>query len=214
MKLSYVGALAALSTAALLTACGGKAQYAVQGPIGGLTTPGLTLSNGGETISVPAGATSFSFSRQIDYGTDYEVKIVTNPEHLSCQFNAVPSGSAGHTVSISVPIVCTRNVYAVGGHFTGLFVLTPASGTVAAVPRTLTLLNGSNAGGSVVLTSPTDNTGAGDFSFSMPVADGQSYGVTIDPTSVPAGLNCTIKNATGFVTTSAITNVAVDCLPK
>jgi hypothetical protein len=213
MKLSYVGAMAALSAAALLTACGGKAQYSVQGPIGGLTTPGLTLSNGGETITVPAGATSFTFSRQIDYGTNYEVKIVANPEHLTCQFNATPTGSAGHTVSISVPIVCSRNAYTVGGHFTGLFPVSYAVGTTAAVLRTLTLLNGT-AGGTVVLSSPTDTTGAGDFTFSVPVADGQSYGVTIDPTSVPAGFSCSLKNATGFVTTSAITNVAVDCVPQ
>jgi hypothetical protein len=214
MKLSYVAAIAALGAAALLTACGGKAQYAVQGPVFNLTTPGLTLSNGGETISVPAGATSYTFGRQIDYGTNYEVKIVTQPEHMRCGFNgANPTGSAGHTVSISVQIVCERNSYPVGGRFTGLQVLTPANGTVAAVPRTLTLLNGT-AGGTVVLTSPADNTGAADFVFSTMVPDGQSYGVTIDPTTVPADRTCTVKNGTGFVTTSAITNIAVDCVPK
>ncbi|HEX8404766.1 MAG TPA: hypothetical protein VF670_09120 [Duganella sp.] len=214
MKLSYVGAIAALSAAALLTACGGKAQYSVQGPVINLTTPGLTLSNGGETISVPAGATSYTFSRQIDYGTSYEVKIVKDPEHMTCGFNgANPTGSAGHTVSISVPIVCSRNTYLVGGRFTGLPVLKPADGTVAAVPRTLTLLNGT-AGGTVVLTSPADNTGAADFAFGIRVADGQSYGVTIDPTTVPADRICTVKNGTGFVTTSDITNIAVDCVPK
>lgn len=214
MKLSYVAAIAALSAAALLSACGGKAKYAVQGPVFNLTTPGLTLSNGGETISVPAGATSYTFARQIDYGSNFDVKIVTQPEHMTCGYNgANPTGSAGYTVSISVPIVCTRNAYSVGGRFTGLFVLTPANGTVAAVPRTLTLLNGS-AGGTALLTSPVDNSGAADFVFSVPVNDGQSYGVTLDPTSVPAGLNCTVKNGTGFVTTSAITNIAVDCVPK
>lgn len=214
MKLSYVGAIAALSAAALLTACGGKAQYSVQGPIENLTTPGLSLSNGGETITVAAGATSYTFGRQIDYGTNYEVKIVSQPEHMSCGFNGFnPSGSAGHTVSISVPIICQRNAYSVGGRFTGLQVLTPANGTVAAVPRTLTLLNGT-AGGTVLLTSPADGTGAADFAFSVPVADGQSYGVTIDPTTVPADRTCTIKNGTGFVTTTAITNIAVDCVPK
>lgn len=214
MKLSYVGAVAALGAAALLTACGGKAQYSVQGQISNLSTPGLSLSNGGETISVAAGATSYTFSRQIDYGTSYEVKIVSQPEHMSCGFNGFnPSGSAGQTVSISVPIICQRNAYSIGGRFTGLEAVTPAVGTVAAVPRTLTLLNGS-AGGAAPLTSPADNTGAADFTFSLPVADGQSYGVTIDPTSVPADRTCTVKNGTGFVTTSAITNILVDCVPK
>ena len=214
MKLSYVAAIAAFGAAALLTACGGKAQYSVQGQVVNLTTPGLSLSNGGETITVPAGATSYTFGRQIDYGTNFEVKIVTRPEHMNCDFNgANPGGSAGYTVSISVPVVCRRNTYAVGGRFTGLFVQTPANGTVAAVNRTLTLLNGT-AGGTVLLTSPADNSGAADFVFPVAVADGQSYGVTIDPTSVPAGLSCTVRNGTGFVTTTAITNIAVDCVPK
>jgi hypothetical protein len=214
MKLSYVGAIAALSAAALLTACGGKAQYSVQGPVVNLTTPGLSLSNGGETITVPAGATNYTFGRQIDYGSNFEVKIVTQPEHMTCDFGgANPGGSAGYTVSISVPVVCKRNAYTVGGRFTGLPVKTAAVGTTPAVPNTLTLLNGT-AGGTAILSSPLDNSGAADFAFSIPVADGQSYGVTIDPTSVPAGLSCTIKNGTGFVTNTNITNIAVDCVKQ
>lgn len=215
MKLSYLGAIVAVSAAALMAGCGGKAQYTVQGTIVGLATPGLQLSNGGETISVPAGASSFSFPRQIGYGTSYAVTFAQQPEHMLCQFTSINTGSAGQTVAISVGISCARRVYALGGQFTGLFPVSPAVGTTAAVLRTVTLLNGS-AGGQVTLSSPVDGSGAGDFAFSTPVADGQAYGVTIHPdaTLSSTDINCTVKNGVGVMGEAAVTNLLVECKPK
>ena len=214
MKLSYVGAIVALSAAALVAGCGGKAQYTVQGTINGLATPGLQLSNGGETISIPAGATTFAFPRQIGYGTSYNVTFAQQPEHMGCQFDTINTGSAGQTVAISVAISCVRRAYALGGQFKGL-VPVPAVGTTAAVPRTVTLLNGS-AGGQVTLVSPTDASGTGDFAFPVAVADGQSYGVTIHPdaTLSSADITCTVKNGVGVMGESAVTNLLVECKPK
>jgi hypothetical protein len=214
MKLSYLGAIVAVSAAALLAGCGGKAQYTVQGTISGLATPGLQLSSGGETISVPAGATTFSFPRQIGYGTSYSVTFAQQPEHMICQFDSINTGSAGQTVGISVAIACGRRTYTVGGQFTGLFQV-PAVGTTAAVARTVTLLNGS-AGGAVTLTSPTDGTGAGDFAFTTPVSDGQAYGVTIHPdtTLSSTDITCTVKNGVGVMGEAAVTNLLVECKPK
>jgi len=214
MKLSYLGAIVAVSAAALVAGCGGKAEYSVQGTINGLSTPGLQLSNGGETISVPAGATSFTFPRQIGYGTSYAVGFAQQPEHMLCQFTSINTGSAGQTVAISVGISCARRVYALGGQFTGLFTI-PANGATAAAPRTVTLLNGS-AGGQVQLVSPADGSGAGDFAFSTPVADGQAYGVTIhpDPKLSSTDINCTVKNGVGVMGEAAVTNLLVECKPK
>jgi hypothetical protein len=65
MKLSTLGAVAALILMTALAACGGKAQFAVQGQITGLNNNGLTLSNAGDTIAVPAGAASYAFPHQI-----------------------------------------------------------------------------------------------------------------------------------------------------
>ncbi|SEO38128.1 hypothetical protein SAMN05428959_107107 [Duganella sp. CF517] len=215
MKLSYLGAIVALSAAALVAGCGGKAQYTVQGTINGLATPGLQLSNGGETISIPAGATTFAFPRQIGYGTSYAVTFAQQPEHMACNFDTINTGSAGQTVAISVAISCVRRAYTLGGQFTGLFPVSAAVGTTPAVLRTVTLLNGS-AGGAVTLTSPTDATGAGDFAFSTNVADGQSYGVTIHPdtTLSSADITCTVKNGVGVMGESAVTNLLVECKPK
>ncbi|USX20448.1 hypothetical protein NHH82_32270 [Oxalobacteraceae bacterium OTU3REALA1] len=215
MKLSYLGAILAVSAAAALVAgCGGKAQYSVQGTISGLATPGLMLTNGGETISVPAGATTFTFPRQIGYGTSYNVGFAQQPEHMVCQFTSINTGSAGQTVAISVGIACARRVYALGGQFTGLSQV-PAVGTAAATNRTVTLLNGS-AGGAVTLTSPADGSGAGDFAFPTAVADGQAYGVTIHPdaTLTSADITCTVKNGVGVMGEAAVTNLLVDCKTK
>jgi hypothetical protein len=47
MKFSYLGAGAALILAATLAACGGKAQFTVQGSVTNLKNSGLVLTNGG-----------------------------------------------------------------------------------------------------------------------------------------------------------------------
>ena len=215
MKLSYMGAIVALSAAALVAGCGGKAQYTVQGTISGLATPGLTLRNGGETITVPAGATTFAFANQISYGTSYNISFIQQPDHMNCSFTSINTGSAGQTVAISVGIACARRVYTVGGQFSGLQPVSAAVGTTAAVLRTVTLLNGS-AGGQVTLSSPTDGTGAGDFAFPTAVADGQSYGVTIHPdtTLSSTDITCTVKNGVGVMGEAAVTNLLVECKPK
>ena len=215
MKLSYMGAIVALSAAALVAGCGGKAQYTVQGTITGLATPGLTLSNGGQNITVPAGATTFAFPNQISYGTSYNVGFVQQPDHMLCQFTSINTGSAGQTVAISVGIACARRAYTVGGQFTGLFPKAAAVGTTPAVLRTVTLLNGS-AGGQLTVSSPTDGTGAGDFVFPAAVADGQSYGVTIHPDTTLSSddITCTVKNGVGVMGEAAVTNLLVTCNPK
>lgn len=216
MKLSYMGAIAALGAAVLLAGCGGKAQYTVQGTISGLATTGLILSNGGDTITVPPGATTFAFPNQISYGTAFNVQFAHQPDHMVCGFNQTPNtGSAGQTVAISVAIVCQPRTYTLGGQFTGLQPVSAAVGTTAAVLRTVTLLNGS-AGGQVTLSSPTDGTGAGDFAFPTAVADGQSYGVTIHPdtTLSSTDITCTVKNGVGVMGEAAVTNLLVECKPK
>lgn len=215
MKFSYAGAAVALALAAALAACGGKAQFTVQGAVatvdrsgnvlGALSNSGLVLANGGNTVNVPAGATSFAFAQQIDYGTDYNITIQKNPDHMTCAVSG-GSGSAGHTVSIQASVGCVQNAYALGGRFTGL----TANGTTA---RSVTLINGS-AGGGVTITSAaaTDTaTGTGDFTLGN-VNDGQAYGVTI--LTQPDGLTCTLTNGAGVMHETPISNLQLTCVPK
>ncbi|MET0265500.1 MAG: hypothetical protein ABW202_07800 [Duganella sp.] len=199
MKFSYAGAIAALTLASALTACGGKAQYTVQGTIDGLTSSGLKLTNnGGDEITVAAGATSFAFPKQIDYGTEYRIAITQDPEHMACQV-AGDTGSAGYTVSISAAISCSPLTYGLTGQYTGV---TPnADGTV----RTITLINGS--GGNIA--TITSASSSGNFAFT-PIPYGAVYGVTVLPPT--PGLNCTLQNGTGVMRDTPISNLLLTCV--
>ncbi|MFS2006195.1 hypothetical protein ACEN9F_21495 [Duganella sp. CT11-25] len=205
MKFSYASAGAAMALAAALAGCGGKAQFTVQGLVSGLNNSGLVLANGGNTVTVPVGATTFAFAQQIDYGTEYNITVQTNPAHMTCSV-VNGSGSAGHTVTIQAGVTCSQNTYTLGGQFTGL------TADSAGVARAVTLLNGT-AGGAVTISSAnatTAATGTGDFTLGT-VADGQAYGVTVQ--SQPTGLTCTIANGTGVMHEAAVSNLVLTCVP-
>jgi hypothetical protein len=204
MKFSFVGAAAALTMLAALAGCGGKQQYTVQGSVVNLNNAGLVLTNnGGDDLSVPLGATSFAFSKQIDYGSMYNVVVKTQPAHMTCSWNTSNVGSAGYNVSIDLTLACVQNAYTLGGQITGL--TAAADGTA----RTITLANGST--GSVTISSASATNGAVDFSMGT-VADGQAYGVTfIDSNN---GLTCSVTNGTGVMHETAISNIVVACAPK
>jgi hypothetical protein len=206
MKFSYASAVAAMALMATLAGCGGKAQFTVQGTVTGLKNSGLVLANGGSTVSVPTGATSFAFPQQIDYGTEYNITVQTNPAHMNCGVS-LGSGSAGYTVSIQAQVTCQQNSYTLGGQFTGL--KAKADGTA----RTVTLLNGT-AGGTVLVSSVNgDTNGAGSFAFGSLVEDGAAYGVTVvdDATS---DVVCTLANGAGVMHETAVTNLLLTCVPK
>lgn len=193
MKANHVRTVAALATILALSACGGKASFDVGGTIAGLRNTGLVLANNGDTVSLPAGATSFTFPKRAEYGDDYAITVKTQPAHMTCQVGN-GSGSAGHLTSISASVVCTQNAYTIGGKVVGL-----TAGTVV-------LTNGSN-------TSPeTVTKDAPDFVFDQPVEDGQPYGVTV--LTQPETLFCTVANGTDVMGEANRTNILVTCVPK
>lgn len=203
MKFSYVSAVAALAAAAALAGCGGKAQYTVQGTITGLANSGLILANNGsDTVTVASGATSFAFSKQIDYGTDYNITVKQQPAHMNCVVSGA-TGSAGHNITIQSLVSCAQNEYTLGGQFTGL--TAAADGTA----RTVVLLNGSNV--QLTVSSASGTSGTGEFLFGSTVADGQAYGVTI--LTQPTGLTCTLANGTGVMHEAAVSNLLLTCVP-
>ncbi|MCU6502506.1 hypothetical protein LPN04_32390 [Rugamonas sp. A1-17] len=213
MKFSTLSAVAALMLAAALSACGGKAQFAVQGTIDGLNNSGLVLANGSDTLPVASGSTSFTMPHQISYGTDYNVTVLTNPAHQTCAPVSGASGSAGHTVAIAVAIRCVQNSYTVGGRFTGLFPNNDATATTTATPRVVVLLNGSSGGQVSVSSANATDTVAGSGEFVLPaVADGAAYGVTI--LSQPADLNCSLTNNIGVINGVNVSNMILSCKPQ
>ena len=201
MKSSCLRPLVALLLVAGLAACGGKASYDVSGTISGLNNNGLVLANGSDTVSPSAGATSFTFPKRIDYGTDYNITVKTPPAHMNCSV-AGGTGSAGHYVSIEAFVTCQQNTYAVGGTVTGL----TADGLV--------LANGSDPN---TLTLTKSTTTPGTFTMPTLVADGDSY--TINVVTNPANLTCKVDTdpATGLSTgvgvmgETAVTKVKITC---
>lgn len=206
MKFSFVSTTAALVMMVALAGCGGKQQYTVQGTITSLNNSGLILTNnGGDDLAVPSGATTFAFSKQIDYGTMYNVQIKQDPAHMTCGWSTsgINIGSAGYNVSIQMGLVCEQNKYTLGGQVSGL--TAAADGTA----RSITLTNGSS--GSVTLSSASATNGALDFSVGS-VADGSAYGVTFVDTN--NGLTCDVTNGVGVMHETAISNIVVACRNK
>lgn len=192
MKVQSIAA-AALA-AVILAGCGGKASFNVAGTVNGLANPGLVLQNGNDTISVPAGATSFSFPNAISYGTEYLVSVKSQPNHMEC--TVVPGterGSAGHTAVINVQVSCVQKTYSVGGSVVNL------------LGDQLVIVNGSTAGSTTIL------KGATSFTYGSKIPVGQSYGLTVltqpkDPAQV-----CTIANGTDVMGDADRANVVITC---
>ena len=97
--------------------------YSIGGTITGLTTTGLVLqNNGGDNITLPIGATSFTFPTKLVSGASYSVKVFTQPTGLICYLN-LANGAGTITTNVnSVSIGChgttAIRVYGQGGVFT------------------------------------------------------------------------------------------------
>lgn len=95
-------ALLAALTAFALSACGGgsgsatstptPSSHTVGGKISNLAATGLVLANASETISVPMGATTFTFPAKLNVGSSYQVSIVSQPLGFA-SFCAISSAS-------------------------------------------------------------------------------------------------------------------------
>ncbi|HEX7646818.1 MAG TPA: hypothetical protein VF450_05365, partial [Noviherbaspirillum sp.] len=74
-----LAAIAAIAALAGLAACGGYSAISIGGTVVGLTTDGLVLANGSNTVAVPANATSYTFPQQIGNYASYSVSIQSQP---------------------------------------------------------------------------------------------------------------------------------------
>jgi hypothetical protein len=175
---------------------GGTSVYTVGGAITGLTTSGLTLAWGSQTVSPAANATTFTFPTAEATGTAYSVSVSAQPAGATC---TVANGSgtiAGANVT-NIAVTCTANTYSIGGTIQGY---TQAQGSVG-TPTLLKLANGSD--------SVTPAFGDTSFTFNTKVPSGTAYNVTVAQN--PTGLNCTVGQAQGTVASANVTNVSVTC---
>lgn len=207
MKSFLIRPALALALAAGLAACGGsdKAEFTVAGSVQNLLYPGLKLvNNGGETIDIapPAkagDAVTYAFPTKLEYGDTYNVQIPDGgqPAHQTCTLNSnypTNSDTAGRLAQIDIQFACSLNVFGIGGTVSGL----TAEGLV--------LANGSTGGTATLAKDATS------YTFSLPVAYGQTYGVTV--LTQPTGLTCSVANPAGTMGDAAVTNINVTCVPR
>ena len=162
--------------------------HTLGGTVSGLAVNGLVLANGGATLTLNSGATTFAFPTALATGTAYEVSVQTQPAGEMCSV-ASGTGTVGTADIANVVVTCSLQSYTLGGGITGL------------TTGGLVLANGSDR-----LPVPA---GASTFTLPTPVASTSSYTVTV--ATPPTGLSCSVANGTGTVGAANVTNIAVTC---
>jgi uncharacterized repeat protein (TIGR03803 family) len=182
------GTMPAGNVTNIAVTCANQA-YTIGGSVSGLSTAGLVLANGSDTLSVAANASSFTMPTPVAYTSPYSVVVQTQPAATICTVVG-GSGTMGSANVTSIAINCAPSVFTIGGSIGGLG---SASG--------LTLANGSDT--LAVLANAT--------TFTMPtgVATGSPYDVTVQ--AHPILDACSVANGTGTVAGADVTNVAVAC---
>jgi hypothetical protein len=163
--------------------------FTVGGTISGLTGSGLVLANGSDTLSVPAGASSFTMPSGVAYGSSYAVTVATQPAGLTC--NVTNGKGTIATVAVTnIAVKCTDQPLTVGGSITGLGDATD-----------LVLSNGTDT-----YAVPAN---AKSFTLGAPQSAGGTYLVRVQ--SQPTGKTCSTSNGSGTMPTHDVADVSVTC---
>jgi hypothetical protein len=202
MKSSYLRASAALACALSLSACGGGGgSLQLNASVSGLTKSGLVLqNNGGNDLTVPAGATLIPFPQLINSDSDYNVTIKsgTGPSNADCVVQN-GKGKAG-AFNVTVFVVCTVHTHELKGTVSGL----DADGLV--------VVNGADRQeiprGAISFSMSRFNS-AGTY-VSGRVAEEAPYGVAI--LTQPGGRVCSVANGVGTMGTTDVNNVLITCV--
>lgn len=161
-------------------------EYTVGGSTYGLHGTLVLQNNGGDAFTMTADGL-FTFSTPLASGSTYSVTVHSQPAGETCTVDN-GEGVISNANITNVVVHCSTNAHTVGGTVTGL------SGTVV-------LQN--NGGDNLVI-----NT-SGSFTFPTSVAEGATYMVTV--LNQPIGQICTVKNDSGTMGTTNVTNVTVIC---
>lgn len=164
----------------------------VGGMVRGLKGDGLVLrNNNGDSLKVSANG-GFVFDTALRSGSPYEVKILSQPKHLTQE--CVVKHGKGRTTEVNVghiEVSCTTETFRVSGGVSGL------SGAG------LVLQN--NSGENI---SISEN---GSFQFEDALHDGATYQVSV--LSEPRSLSqtCHVGQASGRIIGAHVTNIMVHC---
>lgn len=184
----------AMSAAILLGGCSGDVSaYIVAGTISGLSASGLVLQNdGGDTLAVQIGASTFQFSTAVAGGGNYDVTVASQPAGLVCTVSNGSGTNIQATVT-NVAVSCNANTFTIGGAISGL----TASGLVLQDNGTDSLTIAANA-----------------TTFQFPAAIAGGGGYSVSPSAQPAGLTCTVSNGVGSKVSANVAGIRVTCSPS
>jgi hypothetical protein len=116
-------ALSVLPILLVLSACGGGGSgsgvqaalsYTVGGTVAGLTSPGLVLANGSDTVAVAVGATNFAFPTRLANGAAYAVSVKTQPPGQPCTVSD-GTGTIQSALITNVTVTCPSPWIWMGG---------------------------------------------------------------------------------------------------
>jgi hypothetical protein len=120
----------------------------------------------------------------------FNITLKTVPDNVQCTVNN-GSGKINYFTQLQATVSCFNTPYDLGGTVTGL-----TSGVLVL------------ANGSATVSLPA---GTSSWKFTGQVSNGAAYGISV--LNQPAGLTCTVANASGTMPTANVTNVAVTCRP-
>ena len=175
-----------------LNGTGLPGTYTIGGTVSGLSGTGLVLQdNGGNNLTVSAGATSFTFTTAIASGSAYSVTVLTQPSSPA-QTCVVTNGSGTASANVtSVLVACTTVTYTIGGTVSGL------SGTGLVLQD-----NGGN--------NLSVGAGATTFTFTTALASGGAYSVTVLTQPSSPAQTCVVTGGSGTASAN-VTSIRVAC---
>ena len=182
------GTMPASNVNTVAVVCSDKA-YTLGGTINGLSSAGLVLTNGTDTLQVPSTATSFQFVTPVAYTSSYNVMVTAQPTGQTCSVGVGGNGTMPAANVTSVAVVCSINAYTLGGSIAGL----TSSG--------------------LVLTDGTDNLSVAPnaVKFSMPTALAYNTPYAVSVSAQPVGQLCAVTDGTGTIPAGPESGVLVTC---
>lgn len=194
--------------------------YTISGSVTGLSANGLVLKdNGGDTLLVPAGSTSFQFATPVAYNSGYNVTVFQNAYGETCTVsNGASTAVQANVTNVGVSCVLNTptitgilpiNGSAAGGTELTIFgtsfvagstsvtiggVVIPASGVLVNSSGVLTVTTPAHATGNVAVSVTTGNgtssAAPGGFTYVGP----PTISCSATPASVSAGQTSTITS--------------------
>ena len=171
-----------------------SSTFSVGGTVINLLGSGLVLqNNGGDDVAVGSDG-SFTFPAELASGATYNVSVRTqpsNPNQACTVTNA--RGTIGNADVGNVVVSCSTSDFSIGGTVQGL------------EGRDLVLRNG---GEELAIDA------SGTFAFDTALPSGARYDVTIARQPREPEQTCTVANGSGFVGSSNVTNLVVECTTR